>query len=56
MEALRWRGDALELLDQTRLPGEVVWNRYEDYRPVAADIRRLAVRGAPLFGTAAPRR
>lgn len=53
MEALRWRGDALELLDQTRLPGEVVWNRYEDYRPVAADIRRLAVRGAPLIGVAA---
>lgn len=53
MEALRWQGNALSLLDQTLLPAKVVWNTYRDYRPVVTDIRRLAVRGAPLIGVAA---
>lgn len=53
MEALRWEENCLWLLDQTRLPGEVVWNCYRDFRPVVADICRLAVRGAPLIGVAA---
>lgn len=53
MEALRWENDALSLLDQTLLPGAVVWNTYRDYRPVVDDIKRLAVRGAPLIGVAA---
>ncbi len=53
MEALRWDGTALSLLDQTLLPGQVRWNRYTDYRPVIDDIKRLAVRGAPLIGVAA---
>ncbi len=53
MEALRWDGTALRLLDQTLLPGQVRWNTYTDYRPVVDDIKRLAVRGAPLIGVAA---
>lgn len=53
MEALRWEGNALSLLDQTLLPGRVKWNTYSDYRPVVEDIKRLAVRGAPLIGVAA---
>lgn len=53
MEALRWENGALSLLDQTLLPGAVVWNTYRDYRRVVDDIKRLAVRGAPLIGVAA---
>lgn len=53
MEALRWKDNALSLLDQTLLPARVKWNTYRDYRPVVEDIRRLAVRGAPLIGVAA---
>lgn len=53
MEALCWKDNALSLLDQTLLPARVVWNTYRDYRPVVADIQRLAVRGAPLIGVAA---
>ena len=54
---LRWRGDAatgaLELLDQTRLPGavEVLTCRTDD--DVFAAVRRLSVRGAPAIGVAA---
>lgn len=53
MEALRWDGKKLSLLDQTLLPAKVEWNAYADYRDVIDDIKRLAVRGAPLIGVAA---
>jgi methylthioribose-1-phosphate isomerase len=50
---LRFAGGALELLDQTRLPGEEIWLRCERPEEVAEAIRRLAVRGAPAIGVAA---
>lgn len=50
---LRFTGETLELLDQTRLPGEEVWLRCERPEQVADAIRRLAVRGAPAIGVAA---
>lgn len=53
MTPMRWEDRSLSLLDQTLLPGEVKWNTYRDYRPVVDDIKRLAVRGAPLIGVAA---
>lgn len=53
MDAIRWQGTSLALLDQTRLPVEVVWEDYTDYRGVADAIRRLVVRGAPAIGIAA---
>ena len=53
MVAIRWQGNSLALLDQTRLPVEEVWNTYTDYRKVADAIRRLVVRGAPAIGVAA---
>ena len=53
MDAIRWQGNSLALLDQTRLPVEEVWNTYTDYRKVADAICRLVVRGAPAIGVAA---
>ena len=53
MDAIRWQGDSLSLLDQTRLPVEEVWVDTADYRAVADAIRRLVVRGAPAIGIAA---
>ena len=53
MDAIRWQGNSLALLDHTRLPVEEVWNTYTDYRKVADAIRRLVVRGAPAIGVAA---
>ena len=53
MDAIRWQGNSLALLDQTRLQVEEVWNTYTDYRKVADAIRRLVVRGAPAIGVAA---
>ena len=50
--ARRWpgRGDAVEIIDQTRLPAEEVVLRLETPEEVVDAIRRLAVRGAPAIG------
>jgi methylthioribose-1-phosphate isomerase len=50
---LRWRDDHLALLDQTLLPAEERWLEIREPEPLAAAIRRLAVRGAPAIGVAA---
>jgi methylthioribose-1-phosphate isomerase len=46
-------GNRLRLIDQTRLPGELVYRELDDYRQIIASIRRLEVRGAPAIGIAA---
>lgn len=53
--SVRWVGGAdghLELLDQTRLPGEIVWVECRDVPTVIEAIRSLRVRGAPAIGVA----
>jgi methylthioribose-1-phosphate isomerase len=50
---LEWLGDRLRLLDQTLLPGQERYLEVRDAEGVAKQIRRLAVRGAPLLGVAA---
>ena len=41
------------MLDQRRLPGEVVYHRYRTPDEVAAAIRDMVVRGAPAIGISA---
>ena len=53
MDAIRWQGDSLALLDQTKLPVEQVWLTYTDYRQVAEAIKTMVVRGAPAIGVSA---
>jgi methylthioribose-1-phosphate isomerase len=48
--AVAWTGDAVEIIDQTRLPAEEVVLRLETPEAVVDAIRRLAVRGAPAIG------
>lgn len=50
---LRFEDGVLEILDQTRLPGDEDWLRCTTPEDVAAAIARLAVRGAPAIGVAA---
>ena len=52
MKTLAWANDALELIDQTRLPHEEVTLRCRDHHEVAAAIREMRVRGAPAIGVA----
>jgi methylthioribose-1-phosphate isomerase len=50
---IEWRDDKVVMIDQTRLPGEEVYNEYADYRGVAEAIRGMIIRGAPAIGVAA---
>jgi methylthioribose-1-phosphate isomerase len=53
IEALRWRGDVLELLDQRLLPEQTVYVACRNAVEVARAIRDMVVRGAPAIGCAA---
>jgi methylthioribose-1-phosphate isomerase len=50
---IRWTGDALELLDQRKLPFTVEYLTCRTADEVAAAIHALAVRGAPAIGISA---
>ena len=51
--ALRYENDTLRAIDQTELPWREVELELGTAQDVAAAIRRLAIRGAPLIGVAA---
>ncbi len=56
VETLRWHGGAdgyLELIDQTKLPAELVTIACRDVETVWEAIKQLRVRGAPAIGIAA---
>ena len=42
----------VRILDQTKLPTEVVYNDYDDYRDIITSIKKLEIRGAPAIGIA----
>ncbi len=50
---IEWRDNKVVMIDQTRLPGEEVYNEYEDFQSVAEAIRGMIIRGAPAIGVAA---
>ncbi len=47
---LRWTGDSIEIIDQTRLPAELVLLDVRDAASAVDAIERLAIRGAPALG------
>ena len=50
---IQWRDDTVVMIDQTRLPGEEIYNIYTDFQGVAEAIRGMIIRGAPAIGVAA---
>ncbi len=42
----------VKILDQTRLPGEMIYNEYDDYRDIIVSFKKLEIRGAPAIGIA----
>jgi methylthioribose-1-phosphate isomerase len=52
-QPIEWTSRGVVMLDQLRLPGEVVYHTYTDYREVAAAIKTMVIRGAPAIGVAA---
>src|SRR3984957_4919383 len=53
VEAIRWTPEGVVILDQLRLPREVTYHTYTDYRDVARAIKDMIIRGAPAIGVAA---
>jgi methylthioribose-1-phosphate isomerase len=53
IETIRWNGEVVVMIDQTRLPTEERYVTCRDYREVADAIRTMVVRGAPAIGVAA---
>jgi len=53
VEPIQWTTEGVVMLDQRRLPGEVVYHTYTDYREVARAIKDMVIRGAPAIGVAA---
>lgn len=50
LRTVQWRDGKVVMIDQTRLPNELVFVQYDDYIQVAEAIRTLVVRGAPAIG------
>ena len=50
LEPVRWKSGVLEAIDQTRLPGRLVYVRMRTVDQVCSAIRSMKVRGAPLIG------
>ena len=53
VEPIRWTPEGVILLDQRRLPSEVIHHTYTDYRELAKAIKDMVIRGAPAIGVAA---
>ena len=53
MDAIKWNGDSVTLLDQRLLPLKEVYNTYNHYTDIAVAILNMETRGAPAIGIAA---
>jgi methylthioribose-1-phosphate isomerase len=53
VEPIQWTSAGVVMLDQLKLPSEVVHHTYTDYRDVAKAIKTMIIRGAPAIGVAA---
>jgi len=51
--AVKWNAGMLTLLDQRKLPREIIYLDYDSASAVAAAIKDMVVRGAPAIGIAA---
>ena len=50
IRTVEWKNNKVIMIDQTKLPNELVFVEYDDYNQVADAIRNLVVRGAPAIG------
>ncbi len=50
LKTVEWKDNKVIMIDQTKLPNELVFVEYSDYNQVAEAIRTLIIRGAPAIG------
>jgi methylthioribose-1-phosphate isomerase len=53
VEPIRWTDEGVVMLDQRKLPSEVIYHTYTDYGAAAKAIKDMVIRGAPAIGVAA---
>lgn len=52
LKPIKWEDGKVVIIDQTRLPTELVYESYTDYKELVEAIKQLKVRGAPAIGIA----
>ena len=50
LKTIEWRDNKVVMIDQTKLPGQLVFVKYDNYNQVANAIKTLVVRGGPAIG------
>jgi len=50
LRTVEWKNNKVIMIDQTKLPNELVFVEFADYNQVANAIKTLVVRGAPAIG------
>jgi methylthioribose-1-phosphate isomerase len=50
LRTVEWKNNKVIMIDQTKLPNNLVFVEYSDYNDVAKAIKTLVVRGAPAIG------
>ena len=50
LRTVEWKDNKVIMIDQTKLPNQLIFVKYDDYNQVADAIRTLVVRGAPAIG------
>ena len=53
IETIKWVNGTVRIIDQTKLPGKLVYINCREVEPLWQAIKRLSVRGAPALGVAA---
>ncbi len=53
VKTIEWKDNKVMMLDQSRLPHEVLYIECTDYHKIAEGIKKLWIRGAPAIGIAA---
>ena len=50
LRTVEWKDNKVIMIEQTKLPNELIFVEYDDFRQVANAIKTLIVRGAPAIG------
>ena len=50
LRTVEWKNNKVVMIDQTKLPNELIFVEYDDFNQVADAISTLVVRGAPAIG------
>ena len=50
LKTVEWKDNKVVMIDQTKLPNQLIFVEYNNFNQVAEAIRNLVVRGAPAIG------